>query len=303
MLLLRTKSIFKTFFRSHQIYIDHFDLSSTGILLKEFQQRRQLFINLIRNYLKNSSTDFTVCLPASSRLFMGPDVAYFPFKQQSDFYYFTGCLQPDAVLLINGNQKNFSTNLFLSNLTSHSFDDYERWFGKTIRDKNDICQLFALDRVYSIDQLQTIKLSSSSILFYNQDTINDMSVSKKHLLPFFKRFSSSMGCNQFLHSLRSIKSSAEQNLIRQSCQFASEGFRQTMKNCSKDIRNESLVKARFEYECQSLDENISMAFFPVVAANGRLTYPHFLLFLYNSHFLDQIQFIIKKTISQSMKMM
>jgi Xaa-Pro aminopeptidase len=202
---------------------------------------------------------------------MGPDVAYFPFKQQSDFYYLTGCMQPDAILLLNGNDQTFSTKLYLSPCTMNSIDEYERWFGPTITDKTKICQIFGIDHVHPISELISLKIPSSSILFHNSQFINDASINKKNLIPFLNRFSSSIVCNQlnhFLHSLRSIKSSTEQNLIRQACQLASKAFIATIKNCKKTIENEYLIKARFQYECERLGHT-SMAFYPVVAANGR----------------------------------
>ncbi|CAF2975117.1 unnamed protein product [Rotaria sp. Silwood2] len=281
MFAIRNKSIMKSFFRHHHIYIDHYDISSTGISLNEFRQRRDSLVSLIRNYIKTeqkrTSKNFTICLPASSRLYMGPDVAYFPFKQQSDFYYLTGCMQPDAILLINGNDQTFSTHLFLSRCTMNSTNEYERWFGPTITDGEKVCQIFGIDKVYPIDQLITLKLPSSSILFYNSQFINDKTINKKNLVPFLKRFSSSIVCNQltsFLHSLRSIKSFAEQNLIRRVCQLTSLAFIKTMKNCKKDTENEHLVQARFQYECEKLGD-LSMAFYPVVAANGRGNIIHY----------------------------
>jgi hypothetical protein len=60
------------------------------------------------NFRKN----FTICFPSSTRQFMGFDLAYFPYKQQSDFYYLTCCMQPDAILLLHGDDQTFSTNLF-----------------------------------------------------------------------------------------------------------------------------------------------------------------------------------------------
>lgn len=272
MLISRIKYVFKSFFRHRHVYIDHYNISSTGIALNEFHQRRHTLVDLIRNYLKNeSSKPFTICLPSSRQLFMGPDVAYFPFKQQSDFYYLTGCMQSDAILLLNGDNEQFSTNLFLSPCTMDSIDDYERWFGKTITDKNKICETFGIDHVHSMDDLISFKISSSSKLFYNFQIMNDSSINKKNLVPFFKRFSSSNICNPlniFLHSLRSIKSLTEQNLIRQACEIASKAFIQTIKTCEKNISNEYLIQARFQYECQILN-NTSLAFHPVVAANGR----------------------------------
>jgi Xaa-Pro aminopeptidase len=279
----------KSFFHRRNIYIDHYDITSTGISLNEFYQRRHSLVNLIRNYLKTeekqSSKDFTICLPSSTRLFMGPDVAYYPFKQQSDFYYLTGCMQPDAVLLLNGNNEQYSTNLFLSQCSMYSIDEYERWFGKTITDKNKICEIFGIDHVYSIDELTSVKIPSSSALFYNSQIIDDSSINKKNLRSFLKRFSSSIVCEQlnfFLHSLRSIKSITEQNLIRQACQLTSKAFIQTIKKCQKTIQNEYLIKSRFQYECQILD-NTFLAFNPVVAANGRYTL-EILFLIFNPYF-------------------
>jgi Xaa-Pro aminopeptidase len=232
-------------------------------------------VNLIRHYIKTeqkqSSQNFTVYLPASTRQFMGPDVAYFPYKQQSDFYYLTGCMQPDAVLLLNGDDQTFTTDLFLSRCRMNLIEDYERWFGPTITDKDQICQIFGIDFVHSVDKLPSVKIPSSSVLFYNSQSMDETSINQKNLSPFLQRFSSSIihkQLNHFLHSIRSIKSPTEQNLIHQSCQLTSKAFIQTIKNSKKDIQNESLIKARFQYECEILGET-SMAFYPVVAANGR----------------------------------
>ncbi|CAF0860779.1 unnamed protein product [Adineta ricciae] len=282
MFTIRSKSLIKSFLRHSHTYIDHYDLSTTGISLNEFQQRRQALVNLIRNYIKTqkedkTSTNFTICLPASSRLFMGPDVAYFPFKQQSDFYYLTGCMQPDALLLLNGNDQTYSTSLFLPPCPMTLIDEYERWFGPTIKNKEQICEIFGIDHVYPMNQLTTWKIPSSSVLFHNSQLIDDASINKKNLVPFFKRFSTSTVCNQlnhFLHSLRSIKSTTEQDLLRHACQLTSSAFIQTIKNCKKRIDNEYLIQARFQYECARLGST-SMAFYPVVAAKGRSNVLHY----------------------------
>ena len=104
MFIIRNRSIIKSFFRHKHIYIDHYDISSTGISLSEFRPRRTSLVNLIRSYLNKqqnqSSKNFTICLPSSTRLFMGPDVPYYPFKQQADFYYLTGLYGPRCSFFI-----------------------------------------------------------------------------------------------------------------------------------------------------------------------------------------------------------
>jgi hypothetical protein len=46
-------------------------------------------------------------------------------------------MQPDAVLLLNGDDQIFSSNFF-SQYRMNSIDDYERWFGRTVTDKDQI---------------------------------------------------------------------------------------------------------------------------------------------------------------------
>ncbi|UJR10043.1 hypothetical protein I4U23_014265 [Adineta vaga] len=155
MLFIRNKFIMKSCFRYSHIYIDHYNLSSSGISLNEFHQRRQSLVNLIRNYIKieQTPTNFTICLPASSRLFMGPDVAYFPFKQQSDFYYFTGCMQPDAFFLLN--EQNLIRHA--CQLTSNAFIQTIKNCKKTIENEYLIQARF---------QYECARSENSSMAFY-----------------------------------------------------------------------------------------------------------------------------------------
>ena len=275
MFILQCQSMIRTFVRHRHIFIDRYDLASTGILLKEFQQRRQTVIELIRHYLRTerqiSTANFTICLPSATQLFMGPDVTYYPFKQQSDFYYLTGCMQPDSLVLFNIVDQTVSSHLFLSPCTMNSLEDYQRWFGPITTDRDEICQTFGVDHVNAMDQLLSVNPPASSILFYSGTSMNDPSIQNKHFRAFVDRFSSSLTCDQlnsFLHSLRSIKSSGEQAILRQVCQLTSQAFIQTLQQSPKTVSNEREIKARFQYECEKLDE-ISLAFNPVVAAQGR----------------------------------
>lgn len=277
MLTRRCQSLFKSFIRRSHLYIDQYDLSSTGIPFDEFRQRRERLVYLIREHLQRQhkssmSPNFTLCLPSATRLYMGPDVAYFPFKQQSDFYYLTGCMQPNSLLLLNGNSEAFSTTLFLSACSMDSIDDYQRWSGPIITDKDQICQMFGLDDVHSLDSLPSFRLAPPpSILFYDSSSLAASNATKKHVDSFLQRFSSSSIFERlqvFLHALRSMKSLNEQAILRQACQLTSQAFIRTMKIPPKQIDNEALIKARFQYECEKSGD-MTMAFHPVVAAHGR----------------------------------
>ena len=272
---LRHHSLRKQMFlrrSARNFFIDRFELSSTGFSIDEFRQRRKNLVDLIGKYLKNDEK-FTICLPSAVRQFSGPDVAFFPFKQQSDFYYFTGCLQPNALVLLNVDKtRRFTTELFLSACSMKSFDDYRRWFGPIITDENEICQIFGIDRVDSIENLIERDVCSKSMLFYNSSCFDtSVATTKTNLKEFFQRFSPSMRNDQleaFLHHLRSRKTTNEVKLIRRACQLTSEAFIQTMKTPMKFVENESFLKAKFQFECEKTGQ-MSMAFYPVVAAAGR----------------------------------
>jgi hypothetical protein len=69
----------------------------------------------------------------------------------------------------------------------NSIDDYERWFGRTVTDKDQIWQIFGTNYVYPVDKSISIKIPSSSVLFYNSQLIDDTSINKKKLNFFFKK--------------------------------------------------------------------------------------------------------------------
>ncbi len=98
----------------------------------------------------------------------------------------TPLMQPDAVLLLNGDDQIFSSNFF-SQYRMNSIDDYERWFGRTVTDKDQIWQIFGTNYVYPVDKSISIKIPSSSVLFYNSQLIDDTSINKKKLNFFFKK--------------------------------------------------------------------------------------------------------------------
>lgn len=260
--------------RHFGIYIDQFNISETGIPIEEFRQRRDNVVEAVRNNLKRNGLEgksFTLCLPSAIRSFMGPDVVYFPFKQEPDFYYLTGCLQPDAYLLIEADEKRYSTHLYLSPCTAATIKDYERWSGPVITDQTKMCDLFQIDSVESVENFPSSKKQSSNIVYINRKYFERASVMQKYLLDFLNKFSTKFGhLNILIEHFRSIKSINEQNILRQVCQRTSQAFRSTMKTPSSMINNEAMIKARFQFECEKSGD-MSLSFYPVVAASDRST--------------------------------
>lgn len=61
-----------------------------------------------------------VIIPSSSKLYMSGKIPYV-FRQDSDFFYLTGCLEPDVALVLTSapGSDNFQSILFIPPPDSH----------------------------------------------------------------------------------------------------------------------------------------------------------------------------------------
>lgn len=75
---------------------------AVGITQAEFQQRRRQLMTNIQTYarsLKESLHHHIVVIPSATKKYMTDKIPYV-FRQNSDFYYLTGCLEPDSALVM-----------------------------------------------------------------------------------------------------------------------------------------------------------------------------------------------------------
>uniref|UniRef100_A0A1B6CRT2 Aminopeptidase P N-terminal domain-containing protein n=1 Tax=Clastoptera arizonana TaxID=38151 RepID=A0A1B6CRT2_9HEMI len=94
-----------------------------GLEMDEFAVRRQ---NLVNQILRTSTdSQHMVVIPSSQRMYMTEKIPYL-FRQNTDFLYFTGCLEPDSALVITAtNENNVENSLFLRKRDKHA----ELWDG------------------------------------------------------------------------------------------------------------------------------------------------------------------------------
>ncbi|EDW26559.1 GL12918 [Drosophila persimilis] len=92
-----------------------------GLTLAEFQQRRIELMQKIQsyastfgdNYNGRSTKNHMLIVGAASKKYMSGKIPYV-FRQNSDFYYLTGCLEPDSVLVMTIDQgSNVESMLFM----------------------------------------------------------------------------------------------------------------------------------------------------------------------------------------------
>lgn len=64
-------------------------------------------------------------IPSATKVFMSEKIPYV-FRQNTDFLYLTGCMEPDCVLVLSTTQKDNSlSTLFLRKKDKHA----EKWDG------------------------------------------------------------------------------------------------------------------------------------------------------------------------------
>lgn len=196
--------------------------------------------NSVKFHLIVSFSIAQVIIPASPKKYMTGKIPYF-FRQNTDFFYLTGCLEPDSVLVLWTNEKNqFRSTLFLRPKNSHD----ELWDGPRTGDKYAI-DFFGIDEAYPLIELPQFvgnfinETGSFNIWYdYTDEIQSNVTAMVQSHLPDTKNVESPM---KFLHELRLIKSPAEINLMRKTCEIASEAINKTMQNTKPGERKNEMA--------------------------------------------------------------
>jgi len=103
-----------------------------GVLKSEFRARRENIAETLIADRINSKTGpvgekHLLILPAAKRQYMVDKIPYF-YRQDTDFRYLTGCLQPDTVLVIEFSRNWSRSILFCKESTPYD----EKWEGVKI---------------------------------------------------------------------------------------------------------------------------------------------------------------------------
>lgn len=162
-------------------------------------------------------------IPASMKKYMSDKIPYF-FRQNSDFYYLTGCLEPESILVLWNDETNVKSSLFMRPKSVHD----ELWDGPRTGVDHSV-YFFGVEEAYALNDFNKFvegfvnKSKAVNVWYADIDIQPSVSQSLKKLT---SSFHSPM---EFLHELRVIKSPAEIDLMRKTCQIASEAVNLTMK--------------------------------------------------------------------------
>lgn len=246
-----------------------------GIQLCEFKNRRDKLIENIISHIcvTNISKSHIVIIPSSSKVYMSGKIPYV-FRQNTDFLYFTGCQDPDSILIITIKNENIATALFLTQQDQHS----ELWDGP--RTKVEIApKMFGVDLALPITEFGQFFVSfmnetKKCIIWYDNVDIAQPSLHEKlHELMKMTNNQTFVSPTSIMHKIRLIKSQSEINLMKKSCEIISTAISKTIE-ISKPEMSEHHLFATVDYECRMNGAEF-LAYPPVVAAGKNANIIHY----------------------------
>ncbi len=194
----------------------------------EFKSRRQKVLDYLKDLSDKDGQQYKFALSSGAQKVFSNDVKY-PFRVDSDFYYLTGFIEPDSVMVLDPHADNPFT-LFV-----HPYDPLHAiWEGRR-EGLSGAKKNFHADAVYEIDDFKNHDNSS------NKDVLD------------------------FIHALRSVKSSAELELMRKSAAIAVQAHQ---------VAKEAITTGIYEYEIEAIFNQVFRSqggsgwSYPAIVASG-----------------------------------
>ncbi|URD72143.1 xaa-Pro aminopeptidase [Musa troglodytarum] len=232
------------------------DEITPGIATDEYISRRKRLLELL--------PEKSLAIIASAPVKMMTDVVPYPFRQDADFLYITGCLQPGGIAVLS---EECGLCMFMPDPDPHD----AVWQGQ-VAGVEAALEFFKADKAFPLSVMHKIlpqMMRQASRLFHNVKTA---SPSYTEMEPFYKAsFNNKVkDLSTYTHELQWIKSASELKLMRTSASIACQSLLQTML-LSRIFPEESKLSAKVEYECKMRGAQ-RMAFNPVVGGgvNGSI---------------------------------
>ncbi|KMZ10741.1 uncharacterized protein Dsimw501_GD29179 [Drosophila simulans] len=260
-----------------------------GVELTEIKERRSQLMQNIRAYARSfggefnghSSTCHMLVLGAASKKYMSGKIPYV-FRQNSDFYYLTGCLEPDAVLLLTIDEaQNVQSELFMRPKDPHA----ELWDGPRTGPELAV-PLFGVTEAHPLSQLEAVLAKRAGALkphiWFDQKSTDLPSLAENMLRLSGDQHRPLLPAYTFLEAMRLLKSRDEMQLMRRTCDIASRSFNEVMAE-TRPGQSEHHLFAAIDYKCRMRNASY-LAYPPVVAAGQNATVIHYVA---NSQLLGQ----------------
>lgn len=212
-----------------------------GITTEEYRQRRFRLMELIgRQYRGEPSGKVVVVIPSAAKSYMSADIPY-PFRQNTDFFYMCGFLEPDSVLILEADRA--------SHLPEHKSTLYvprrdqlrELWDGPRSGTEGAVF-LTGVDSAQNSDMFgefleKYIHQHQFISVWYDTTKPTNASFHARYiesLLPLTHKIAIESP-RPLIQLLRLTKSPAEVELMKQTCRIASLSFKEVMKFSTEGV--------------------------------------------------------------------
>ncbi len=191
-------------------------------------------------------------LPSATEKIRNRDCEY-PFRQDSDFWYLTGFNEPEAVLVLVPGRKDGEVILFCRKRDK----EMEIWNGRRAGQEGAIAD-FGVDQALPIEHLDKempALLDGCKTLYYTPGQQGEFDEKMWSWLDGLKMRerrgavapASTVDRDQLIHTLRMIKSPAEQKIMRKAGKISAEAHKRAMKTC-KPGKTEYQLEAEIHHE-------------------------------------------------------
>lgn len=261
-----TRPLSQPTFFTHPQLLDETEVTP-GISRAEYIQRRQ-------NLSKRLPARSLSIIPSNPTNYMSADVPYL-YHHNTDLMYITGCTEPGSLVLAHKNEQDqVEYTLFVDAPSA----DRQLWDGPMCGTGDDVAAYFAVDHVTTKSELPSYIIDAlpNIFSFHFDESINPSLVS------FWRQFdvNTQMQLNEkrkgvpppsaFIALLRFIKTPAEINLLRNSCQIMAQALNDAMALTKPQQDSagvaEKYLEAIIEFGCKR--RNAARLAFPSVVASG-----------------------------------
>ncbi len=248
-------------------------MRNSPISSEMFTENRQRFTRLLAD---NSMAIFT----SAEKMPRNGD-QFFPYRQQSDFFYLTGIQTEKASLLLYPSCPNptFREVLFIE-----IFDEQKAIWDGIQLDNNKAKEISGIKQIMPANQfeavLQEVMNYTSGVYLNNNEYIkffSDIADKQSHLIQFFKQkypLHAYHRAAPLLEQLRTVKSKQEIELIQTACDITGKAFDRLLK---------FPLPGKLEYEAQAeIDHEFTIrkanghGYLPIVAGGKNACVLHYI---------------------------
>lgn len=206
---------------------------------------------------------------------------FFPFRQQSDFFYLTGIEQEKSILLLAPGATN--EKLRQSVFLIETDEKIAVWEGHKLT-KEEAREISGIQNIYWLDEfeasLKEVLADAESVYLNSNEYVKFFSEVPDKNLRFAKLFKEQYPLHKVeraapvLAKLRLIKSEEEIELLKTACHITKKGFERVMKFV-KPEKMEFEVQAEIEHEF-SMNRADGQGYAPIIASGKNACVLHYI---------------------------